>query len=508
MNNLGDVFQSEESKKIMYEYNRLKEENKDDIVNPSYHFWTAGGKINDPNGLCFWNGKYHIFYQQLPFHSDRWQWGHAFSEDMVRWQELPPAICPDREKDCFSGNTLVEDDKVIAMYYGVGLGNMIAISNDSLLLDWKKLPSNPVIPSLEENKIHPFVWKGGERYYARLGSGLPYRIHDPFIWKEDEGYYALSGTHANGKMQEHVFFSQNLDKWTYIGILIDDNPYVERLNDGACPYFLPFGNNDEQRILFFFSHGSGSRALIGKYDKIIHKFYPMKEIKFSFDSVAVSSLIAPCAISDGKGGVYVTYNVGDRMLNGVRRGCLTLTRYMTCDDEGNIIVKPADQVNVLRESILSEESFTLNASGKKDVSARGKCIEINAQIDMTRVRSVEFYVLCNDSGQEYTKIIVTKGSNRGTACGYVTVDTSHSSLYENVIGRIPDSTRFLWDGKEKVSIRIFVDKCIVEVFVNDQAALCQFAYASLPESDKIKVEVLGGEAVFESLKVYSMFSII
>jgi beta-fructofuranosidase len=97
--------------------------------------------------------------------------------------------------------------------------------------------------------------------------------------------------------------------------------------------------------------------------------------------------------------------------------------------------------------------------------------------------------------------------NRITPCGYISVDTSHASLYPDVIGRIPDSTRFLWDGKEKVNVRIFVDKCMVEVFVNDKAALCQMAYASLPESDMITVEALGGDATVENVTVYDMESI-
>ena len=97
--------------------------------------------------------------------------------------------------------------------------------------------------------------------------------------------------------------------------------------------------------------------------------------------------------------------------------------------------------------------------------------------------------------------------NRITPCGYISIDTSHASLYTDVIGRIPDSTRFLWDGKEKVRVRIFVDKCMVEVFVNDKAALCQMAYASLTESDMISVEALGGDASVESIKVFEMESI-
>jgi beta-fructofuranosidase len=458
---------------------------------PQYHFTEKNGWNNDPNGLVKIGDTYHMFYQQYPPVFPRQHWGHAVSDDMVHWEDLPSAIYPDIENACFSGNTLVEDDRVIAMYHGWGIGNMIATSNDPLLLNWEKNPNNPVIPHLPNLPE----------------SGLPYRVFDPFIWKEEDGYYSLSGTHSNGIMKEHLFFSQNLDKWTYLGQLMDNNPHVECSNDGACPYFLPFGQDENQRILFFFSHSSGSRALIGKYDKITHKFVPKKNIKFSFDSVCVSSLVAPCAISDGKGGVYVIYNMGDSVVGRARRGVFSLMRHITTDAEDNIWIKPAEQNESLRANKILDEGFELAAFEKKELTARGKCIEINAEISMNEARSVEFRVLCDKEGKEYTTISIISGMNRVTPCGYITVDTSHASLYNDVIGRIPDSTRFLWDGKEKVNVRIFVDKCMVEVFVNDRAALCQMAYASLPESDGITVEALGGNATVENIKIFEMDSI-
>ena len=476
---------------LMEQYRQFRADNKDDLFNPSYHFWSPDGRINDPNGLCFWNGKYHLFYQQYPPAYPHQHWGHTVSDDMVHWEDLPSAIYPDIENACFSGNTLVEDGRVIAMYHGWGIGNMIATSSDPMLLNWEKNANNPVIPHLPNLPE----------------SGLPYRVFDPFIWKEDEGYYSLSGTHSNGIMKEHLFFSQNLDKWTYLGQLMDNNPHVECSNDGACPYFLPFGDDPDQRILFFFSHSSGSRALIGKYDKITHKFNPKKNIKFSFDSVCVSSLVAPCAISDGNGGVYVIYNMGDSVVGRARRGVFSLMRHITTDAEGNIWIKPAEQNKSLRAKKILDESFELGAFEKKTLGARGKCIEINAEIDMKQARSVEFRVLADAEGKEYTTISIISGMNRITPCGYISVDTSHASLYTDVIGRIPDSTRFLWDGKEKVNVRIFVDKCMVEVFVNDKAVLCQMAYASLPESDGITVEALGGDATVENVTVYDMDSI-
>ena len=149
---------------------------------PVYHYVNPESTLNDPNGLCFWQGRWHLFYQAYPPEDPRQHWGHAVSEDLIHWRDLPYAIYPDPEECCFSGATLVEEDRVIAMYHGTQVGNMVAISTDPLLLNWEKLTGQPVIPSPPQT-----------------GSPLPYTVFDPCIWKRDGVYYALSaGTLPEG----------------------------------------------------------------------------------------------------------------------------------------------------------------------------------------------------------------------------------------------------------------------------------------------------------------------
>ena len=125
----------------------------DDPARPLYHFSPPLHFMNDPNGLCEWQGRYHLFFQYLPggeqLTPERRQgvcWGHAVSDDLVNWRDMPIALYPDVERDCFSGQTLVEDDRVIALYHGTRAGNGIATAGDPLLLNWQKHPDNPVIP--------------------------------------------------------------------------------------------------------------------------------------------------------------------------------------------------------------------------------------------------------------------------------------------------------------------------------------------------------------------------
>ena len=93
--------------------------------------------MNDPNGLCFWQGRWHLFYQGYPPEDPRQHWGHAVSDDLIHWRDLPYAIYPNPEYQCFSGSTLVEEDRVIAIYHGTRVGNMVAVSDDPLLLTGK-----------------------------------------------------------------------------------------------------------------------------------------------------------------------------------------------------------------------------------------------------------------------------------------------------------------------------------------------------------------------------------
>ena len=118
----------------LIEYRRSYE---GDPHRPIYHYINPEHTLNDPNGLCFWQDRWHLFYQAYPPEDPRQHWGHAISEDLIHWRDLPYAIYPHPENCCFSGSTLVEEDRVIAIYHGTEVGNMVAVSKDPLLLNWE-----------------------------------------------------------------------------------------------------------------------------------------------------------------------------------------------------------------------------------------------------------------------------------------------------------------------------------------------------------------------------------
>ena len=92
---------------------------RQDTIRPAFHITGQKGWINDPNGLVKFNGEYHVFFQHYsekvywgPMH-----WGHVKSRDLLHWEHLPVALCPDEQDDgCFSGTAIVWKNKLWLFY--------------------------------------------------------------------------------------------------------------------------------------------------------------------------------------------------------------------------------------------------------------------------------------------------------------------------------------------------------------------------------------------------------
>ena len=129
-----------------------------EALRPQFHFSSRRGWNNDPNGLVYYQGEYHLFYQHNPYGWD-WgsmHWGHAVSPDMVHWQELPIALYPRQFGDwVFSGSAVVDrantagfqtgkEAPLVAAFTSTGRGECIVFSNDRGRT-WTELSGNPVV---------------------------------------------------------------------------------------------------------------------------------------------------------------------------------------------------------------------------------------------------------------------------------------------------------------------------------------------------------------------------
>ena len=233
--NFADTLKAQEEQlktdPLMLTMIEARAEKADNPYRPIYHYVNPENKLNDPNGLCYWQGLWHLFYQVKPPEEDRPHWGHAVSKDLTHWRYLPYALYPEPENACYSGTVLVEKNRAVAMYHGTEIGNMVAVSHDPLLLNWTKLTGRPVIPFGNSNE-----------------QVKPYGVFDPCIWKKGGAYYAFSagieeiqfaGRHAAAS---YLFRSLDLIKWEFLHEFVEGDRFTVIGDDRACPYLLPIGD--------------------------------------------------------------------------------------------------------------------------------------------------------------------------------------------------------------------------------------------------------------------------
>ncbi len=511
---------------------RLQESRKKlakDKYRPVYHYVNPEGRLNDPNGLSYWKGNWHLFYQAYPPEDTRQHWGHAISKDLIHWQDLPYAIYPNPEKQVYSGSTLVEEDRVIAMYHGTGVGNMVAVSSDPLLLNWEKLSGKAVVPST-----------------STTGFTLPYSVFDPSIWKKDGIYYSLSAGRASSEIgnnpirADYLFRSKDLVNWEYMHEFVEGDRFTLVGDDGACPYFWPIGN---KYIMPFFSHMSGGQYLLGDYDKKRDKFMVTSAGKFNHGAVSPSGVHAPSATPDGKDGVIVIFNMNQGKQTDGWNQIMSLPRRLTLLSENEIGQEPAGDIESLRYAKKSVPSMRL-PNNKEIVlkEIKGNAIEISAEIDMKNAQVVELNVLRSKDKQEYTKIVfykekgMSKGlsytSGEGTSympqdlvklfvsdaasagprppsprASLISIETANSSILPDVQIRPSETAPVQLERGETVKLRVFIDKSIVEVFVNGKQCVATRVYPGKDDSVGVSIKSQGGDAELKSLDAWQMKNI-
>ncbi len=198
-----------------------------------YHYRPAKGWINDPNGLVYFNGYYHVFYQHSPNHEKPWNepmhWGHARTTDFLNWEELPVALYPDNDYDndgCWSGTATVKDDTLFLIYASVHSDSQsekkqtvsVAYSKDGI--NFEKYEKNPVIDRYPDD--------GGPDF------------RDPAVCFIDGEYYCVmaSGNPQTKTARLLLYKSKNLFDWEYAGIMNE----WENCRYAECPSFLPAEN--------------------------------------------------------------------------------------------------------------------------------------------------------------------------------------------------------------------------------------------------------------------------
>ena len=235
----------------------------------THHFEPEQGWMNDPNGLCFYNGRYHAFFQYNPYAPqwDTMHWGHAVSADLIHWKQVETALYPDQPYEdgggCFSGSAL-EKDGVLHLFYTsvshkMGQTQSLATSRESL--HFHKHPQNPIIP------------KGP--YCTPDGRNPDFR--DPKVIKAFGKYYMVAGACRGNEGQVLLYVSDDLTAWDYLGIAYASDAFGGTLE---CPDLFPLG---DKWVLMFSAMKPAQASTVflpGRFDG--HNFTPEREIYSEF----------------------------------------------------------------------------------------------------------------------------------------------------------------------------------------------------------------------------------
>lgn len=345
-----------------------------------YHLMPPAGWLNDPNGLCYHDGQYHVFFQYSPFNPDGGLkfWGHYASRDLVSWELLPTAIYPDQPYDCngvYSGSAISENGCIYAFYTGnVKLsGNncydyittgrehntILAISRDGVSFNEKRL--------LMRNSDYP--------------SGLTLHVRDPKVWKQDDVYYMLLGARTVKNVGEVlVLSSSDMVNWKHINTLSTKTPFgfmwecPDLFTIGAKTYLSvsPQGLTRETER-FQNVYQSGYFELEGDF-KGEYSLKDFREYDYGFD------FYAPQTFTDGNRRILIGWmgmpDAQEEYVNPtVSRGwqhTLTVPRELTLC-ENKLLQWPVHELEQLREKPVSQRcdgSLTMQGLRAFDLELR------------------------------------------------------------------------------------------------------------------------------------------
>lgn len=489
---------------LMQRFIESRQRLSDDPYRPVYHFVNPEGNLNDPNGFSFWNGNWHLFYQAYPPEDPRQHWGHAISKDLVHWRDLPLAIYPNPERASYSGSALVEEDRVIANYHGTEAGNLVAVSDDPLLLNWDKLTGEAVIPMQNRDSV------------LIDGESHSHHVYDPFIWKEDGTYYSISGWRDRHETNNRLYAtaelykSDDLKNWEYIQPFVEDvELFTMPEDDLACPYFWPIG---DRYILLFFSHYSGGQYLLGDYDKERNKFVPTSHGFLNHGPVRPGGVHAPSAAPDGNGGVINIFNINAPRINPSEgwNQIMSSPMRLTLRDSDELGIEPAGDFESLRNNLQSVNNMTLPVNEEVVFDhISGNAMEIKMEVNPQNAQHVELKVLRSPGKEEYTSITFYNKTgytqrDNGKQYSMLTIDSANSSTRPDVQARPPENAPLYLEDGENLKLRIFIDKSVVEVYANGKQYAAVRVYPGLAESTGVSIRSQGQESELINLDAWQM----
>ena len=432
---------------------------------PQFHYTMRRGWLNDPNGLLFYKGEYHLCYQTFPLGTGLGgyaHWGHAISSDLVHWTEYPMALYPGENGHVFSGSGVVDwnnttgfktgpDDPLVVAYDNPNPGEQaIAYSNDRGRT-WTKYDGNPVLPRFAKNNGDPKIfWYAPTKRWIMICT-FP---------KENYGFFS-SPNLKDWKLEQSVylqgfecpdFFPMTVEGQTTRKWVLTTNPLTYFTGDFDGHIFKP-DSETGQRLDWGFSYHSaqtfnempesdGRRIQIAWMQDVAGDFY--------HQTLFNQQLSFPTA--------------------------LTLHAF----PEGlRVCRQPIREIEKLRVKEHSWRDLTLNPGENPIASIKGDLFEIRAEIEVGNASDVGFSI-------------------RGVPINYSVKDRKlslfgNNAPMEQVAGRI--------------ALQILVDRTSLEVFGNGGRVSITSYFSPKDDVKDIGVFSRNGSAKVVSLEVFELRSI-
>lgn len=472
---------------------------------PAFHHTPRYGWMNDPNGMFYKDGRWHLYYQYNPYGS-KWQnmtWGHSVSDDLVNWEHLPEAIRPNGLGSVFSGSCAVDHDNtagfgsdaVIALYTAAGTSQMqsLASSTDDGLT-FNIYPSNPVL-TLESEARDPKVF-----------------------WNDSTKEWNMILAHALDH-EMLIFTSPDMKSWTL------QSSFGKGLGAQGgvweCPdlFELPVAGTDEKKWVLLCNinpdgpfGGSGTQYFVGDFDGKTFKAdtdaagdVSTKWLDYGKDHYAtVTWSDAP----DGRRvalGWMSNWQYAADVPTMQFRSANTLPREMGLfrapDGEVYASSAPSPELEALRGKLAAKVKKTTVGRKARSFalpSENGGICEILMDIEASKAKTVNI-VFSNSQGE---KVVM----QYDPAAATLSFDRTQSGITDFSEGFPAVTVTPTHEASGRIALRIFVDRSSMEVFGNDgEFVMTNLVFPRTPYT-ALSVSTEGGNAKVENLRIYSLKS--
>ncbi|WP_334663329.1 glycoside hydrolase family 32 protein [Streptomyces cyaneofuscatus] len=426
---------------------------------PAIHLRPPRNWINDPNGLVFHDGHYHVFFQYNPHgpqHANV-HWGHFRSPDLINWEPFPVALTPTPggydADGCYSGNAVSVDGSMVAFYS--------AHRNDRW---WQPI-------STAASRDGGRTWtKRPELLIPEPPAGTT-MFRDPYVWQEDDRWRMLVGSALDdGRAAALLYESDDLEQWTYLGPFhTSDTASGTGPVGWECPQYATFGDRSILIVSDWTPQNGPSHTTV----------HTGREHNGHFTSVA-----SPVPLDHGPD-IYAPALLKapgeDRWLlwgwawearedswahEAGWAGVLTLPREVSLTAEGTVAQRPAREVLALRGARALHRSGQVTRAEPADLGPVSTAFDLTAALVPDPTGASELRLITSADGSEYLDFRLDPGA------GYLAVDRSHASLDPRARGgsyTLPLPA--MKHPGSPVELRVIVDRSIAEIYLAEEQVL-------------------------------------